>query len=132
MSVDRDGACPRCDLEYGHDEPCNRPVGEVPPEALRERVAAALWECDREDDRRTRRSIFLPPWSEAVREADDWPEGSVAANVQRYRTQATLVRAALTSTWPHGTQHHEAARTPAGPDARERAAGMDRDEETDR
>ena len=27
---------------------------------------------------------------------------------------------------------HEAARTPAGPDARERAAGMDRDEETDR
>ena len=34
--------------------------------------------------------------------------------------------------WPIGTQHHEAARTPAGPDARERAAGMDRDEETDR
>lgn len=22
MGDDRDGACPRCDLEYGHDEPC--------------------------------------------------------------------------------------------------------------
>lgn len=46
---------------------------------------------------------------------------------ERNARGAALVRAALT-----GTQHHEAARTPAGPDARERAAGMDRDEETDR
>lgn len=64
-------------------------------DALRERIAEALWDHDRADDRRWQRQLSLPSWAEAVREAAEWPDGSSAANVQRYRDHADAVLAVL-------------------------------------
>lgn len=54
-------------------------------------LAAVLWEHDREEDRHYRRLLVLPTWEQAVREAEEWPDGAVAHVVRQYRARAQAI-----------------------------------------